>query len=83
MKIREHRGLLKDAMATCKDIEPTMKAIIDQVQASLSPWFKHIRPKRIHVEPYGGYDKRIGWDTHIVFVDGYGVYCFTDGMPSE
>jgi peptidoglycan hydrolase-like protein with peptidoglycan-binding domain len=25
------------------------------------------------------WDYRIGWDTHIVTVDGYGVYGFTDG----
>lgn len=81
MKIREHRGLLADAMSTCKEIEPTMKAVIDQVLSSL-PCFLHIKPEDIHVKPYG-YDKRIEWDTHIVIVDGYGVYGFTDGMPSE
>ena len=81
MKIREHRGLLADAMATCKEIEPTMAAVIDQVLSSL-PCFLHIKPEDIHIEPYG-YDKRIGWDTHVVIVDGYGVYGFTDGMPSE
>jgi hypothetical protein len=81
MKIREHRLLLDDAMATCKEIEPTMKAVINEVLSSL-PVFLHIKPEDIHVEPYG-YDKRIGWDTHVVVVDGYGVYGFTDGMPSE
>lgn len=30
------------------------------------------------VEPYGGFDKRIGWDTHLVLVDGAPVG-FTDG----
>lgn len=79
MKIREHRSLLVDAMATCKDIEPTMTAVIDQVLREVSDG---IKPEDIHVEPYG-YDKRIGWDTHVVIVDGYGVYGFTDGMPSE
>jgi hypothetical protein len=81
MKIREHRGLLAEAMSSCKEIEPTMTAVIDQVLSSL-PCFLGIKPEDIHVEPYG-YDKRIGWDTHIVIVDGYGVYGFTDGMPSE
>jgi hypothetical protein len=81
MKIREHRGLLDEAMSTCKEIEPTMESVIDQVLSSL-PCFLHIKPEDIHVEPYG-YDKRIGWDTHVVVVDGYGVYGFIDGMPSE
>ena len=80
MKIREHRGLLDDAMDTCKEIAPTMEAVINEVLPSL-PVFLHIKPEDIHVKPYG-YDKRIEWDTHIVFVDGYGVYGFTDGMPT-
>ena len=79
MKIREHRGLLDDAMDTCREIEPTMEAVVNEVLPSL-PVFLHIKPEDIHVTPYG-YDKRIEWDTHIVFVDGYGVYGFTDEMP--
>ena len=79
MKIREHRGLLDDAMNTCKEIEPTMEAVVNEVLSSL-PVFLHIKPEDIHVSFYG-YDKRIEWNTHIVTVDGYGVYGFTDEMP--
>lgn len=32
----------------------------------------------MRVEPRG-YDSRIGWDTHIVTVDGWGVVGMTDG----
>lgn len=33
----------------------------------------------IRIEPYGGFDERIGWNTHIVYLPGYGVLGFTDG----
>ncbi len=32
----------------------------------------------VTVENYGGIDERIGWDTHVVLVDGK-PYGFTDG----
>jgi hypothetical protein len=33
----------------------------------------------LKVAPYGGVDKRCGWDTYIVTIEGYGVMGFTDG----
>lgn len=34
---------------------------------------------RCEILPYG-YDPRIGWDTYIVTVEGFGVVGFTDGI---
>jgi hypothetical protein len=35
----------------------------------------------VSVKPYV-FDKRINWDTHIVEIQGLGVYGFTDGPLS-
>jgi hypothetical protein len=35
--------------------------------------------KRISIEKYGEFDDRIGWNTHIVVIDGCGVAGFTSG----
>jgi hypothetical protein len=61
MKYRHHRGGLKESMETVCDIEPTIEALAVLLK---SP------PSKITVEKYGEYDERIGWDTHIVCVDG-------------
>lgn len=42
-----------------------------------------IATQGLYIEPYG-YDDRIGWDAHIVILQGYGVLGFTDGpLPDE
>lgn len=38
-----------------------------------------ITASRIKIEPYG-FDERIGWDTHIVTVEGIGPLGFIDRM---
>lgn len=77
MKLREHRRFLHESMATVIEIEPTLAALIAAVREGLKGWHE-FKDHSVHVEPYC-YDERIGWDCHIVVVDGWGVYGFTDG----
>ncbi len=72
MKIREHRGMLADAMKTVKDIEPTTEAVA---------CFLNTAKENIKVEPYG-FDNRIGWNTYVVTDRGNGV-AFTDGPLND
>lgn len=78
MKLREHRGNLADSLATTINIEPTIDALFIAIRYSLALYGAHVDAGAIKVSPYG-FDKRIGWDTHIVTVDGYGVFGFSDG----
>lgn len=74
-KFRWHRGGLAESMATVVDV-PHRDALIAVVSGGLGL----AGTNAIAVEPYG-YDDRIGWDTHIVLVDGNAVG-MTDGpMP--
>lgn len=77
MRFREHRGGLRESIATTIEIEPTIDALLIVVRNALEPYGAHINEKQIHVSPYG-FDGRIGWDTHIVTVDGYGLFGFSD-----
>ena len=81
MKIRAHRGGLSESMKTVAEIEPTAKAVAEHVTCSWkgSP-NSQISPDMVRVEKYGnGIDLRIGWDTHIVLIEGQGPFGFTDG----
>jgi hypothetical protein len=81
VKLRKHRGSLVDSMATVIEIEPTMKALLKAMREDLSPgWSFNVDD--VTVEPYG-WDERIGWDTHIVNIAGFGPYGFTDGPLRE
>lgn len=70
MKYRQHKGGLSESMATVRDIAATRQAMFDALGLDATA--------SLDVKPYG-YDSRIGWDTHIVTVEGYGVVGFTDG----
>lgn len=82
MKFREHRGRLTDAMTTV--VELTDRAALDEY---LRKWFADYCAAidlpcgplpAVQVKPYA-FDDRIGWDTHIVVIEGIGPVGFTDG----
>ena len=77
MKIREHRGLLVNAMKTVKEVN-SRSELINIIQESLSPYGVSVTSDDIKIKFYGG-DDRIGWDTHIITIKGYGVWGFSDG----
>ena len=78
MKLREHRGGLSESMATVIEIAPTHEALVDAVRKAMPPGLWGDSSTRVVVSPYG-FDARIGWDTHIVTIQGYGCFGFTDG----
>ncbi len=80
MKIREHRAYLSESMKTVLEIDPTAEAIVRVASDALKPFNFKVTLDMIKTEKYGnGIDERIGWDTHIVIIKGYGVFGFIDG----
>lgn len=76
--IREHRAGLDESMATVqtvRDREHLVK-IIGESFANFSRI--KITPEKVTVEPYG-YDRRINWDTHLIYIKGYGVWGMANG----
>jgi hypothetical protein len=78
MKIRQHRALLTDSMQTVKEIPPTLRALRKHIKKCFNG-LPDIKNSKITVTPYG-FDQRIGWNTHIVTIEGYGVFGMTDQM---
>lgn len=79
---RPHRGGLEEAMKEVVDL-PDFAALVahlNTIHGSLNAHFgvPPYKPEQVKVEPYGGFDKRIGWQTYIVTVDGQAVG-FTNG----
>lgn len=77
MKFREHRGSLAAAMESVIEVADR-PALVRHLQALLEPWGRTVVDSDVEIEPYG-HDDRIGWDTHIVKLRGYGVVGFTNG----
>jgi hypothetical protein len=81
MKFREHRGSLAEAMGTVVDLE-NGDALVDHVTSLLSHWGygRSYVERFLRCQQYQ-YDPRIGWDTWLITLEGYGVIGFTDGQP--
>jgi hypothetical protein len=79
-KFREHRGGLDESLATTVRLY-TYPALLKHVRGLLAPW--GVRVDKLKIESYYGYDDRIGWDTYIVILEGYGVVGFTDGPVED
>lgn len=77
MKVREHRGLLSESMKTVREVKDRDE-LLGIIQAQLRPFGVDVKPAQLHVDPYV-YDDRIRWDTHIITIDGYGVWGMADG----
>lgn len=82
-RARRHRGSIGNSMATAVPVT-TLDQLVAIIQNDLAPYpaAPRVTTETIHVKPYG-YDGRIGWNTHIVMVDNYGVWGFTDGPANE
>lgn len=77
-KVRQHRGNLSDSMETVCEVQD-FDQLLAVVRESLEPFGQIVSAETVHVEPYT-WDARIGWETHLVTIDGYGVWGMTDGM---
>lgn len=73
MRFREHRGSLEDSLKTTVELKDG-RALLEYATGKLGPF----PPKSLRVKHYC-FDERVGWDTHIVMIKGYGVFGFTDG----
>lgn len=79
IRYRPHRGSLAAAMEEQQEFS-TADKLLDFLQSEYYDWVrKPLHAKDIKVEKYC-YDKRIGWDTHILSVEGYGVIGWIDCM---
>jgi hypothetical protein len=68
-------------MATAREVI-SLDDLVSDIQKSLRPFGRNVTINQVTVKPYC-YDNRIGWDTHVVIIEGYGVYGFTDGPLSS
>ncbi|PPT23113.1 hypothetical protein LMG19145_01938 [Xanthomonas arboricola pv. fragariae] len=79
MKIRPHHGALAEAMANCRNIEPTLNAVVEFLRGESGGTFL-VTPDMVSVKKYGsGLDERTGWDTYAVSVHGMGIMAWIDG----
>jgi hypothetical protein len=86
MKLRQHRGGYDESMATVIDIEPTKAALLQAIMnTELIGLPSNLIEDQVTVEPYSfdaypsSLDPRNGWNTHLVTIQGWGVYGYTDG----
>ena len=75
-KYRDHRGGLAESMETVQKLE-SKDDLVNYLQSKVNEYDPAVDCSKIIIKPYG-YDSRINWDTHIVTLDGYGVFGFTD-----
>lgn len=79
MKLRQHKGGYDESMATTVELESTKAALLQAITNSgLIRIPNPLTEDQIHVEPVK-IDSRNGWNTHIVTIQGWGVYGYTDG----
>jgi hypothetical protein len=76
MRAREHRGGLAESLATVFNFE-TKEDLLTEINERMGTHFCHDDIAFLHQ----GKDERIGWDTYLVSVRGYGVFGYTDGIP--
>lgn len=79
-QIREHRGGLAESMATVRTVadRAELLKVVRESFAVFSVSGIHVEPDMLIVEPYAK-DERIGWDTYLISVKGYGVWGMSDG----
>ncbi len=79
-KYRDHRELLVNSMSTVQEFL-SRDDLIKYLQVSLDEYGPgKYDCSKVTVKKYGnGIDERIGWNTHIVHLEGFGVFGFTDG----
>ncbi len=77
MRMREYRHAIKDSMSTTLEFEGR-EHLAQHIVDALGAKGLVVTDDMIHVTHYG-FDDRIGWDEHIIVVDSFGVFGFTDG----
>lgn len=83
-KFREHKGLLVDSIATVVDVGSRAELVSllqEKLRAFDGPEVSVLDWSKLEILPLGR-DNRIGWDTHNVYLPGYGIFGMTDGPLS-
>ena len=75
--VREHRAGLAESMATARPVRDR-EHLVAIIRESLGMFDLMIDPSQITVEPYT-FDSRIGWDTYLISIEGYGVWGMANG----
>lgn len=76
-RYRDHKGGLAESLETTQEFTDR-GALLEYLQRTLDRWCKaELDLNKVTIEPYG-FDERIEWDSHIVHLDGWGVFGFTD-----
>lgn len=65
-----------------RDREALVDHCREVIRGMADPLAARISGANVHVSRHVP-DERIGWDTHVVTVDGFGVVGFTDGPVPE
>ena len=77
-KYRDHRGGLIESMETTQEFN-NKDSLLEYLQSILDDCFSgHLDSSNVKIEPYC-FDERVGWDCHIVHLEGWGVFGFTNG----
>ena len=71
---REHRGCLDESMKTLVMVKD-FDGLVAHLHTLLDPYNFKFTSEDVNVQPYGA-DDRIGWDTQIVTLEGYGPVGF-------
>jgi hypothetical protein len=77
MRIRENRPTIDDSLSTTLEVagrEQMIRHIFD----TLGKKGVVVTDEMVHLSHYG-FDDRTGWDEHIIVVERFGVFGFTDG----
>jgi hypothetical protein len=77
MRIRENRPTIQDSLSTTLEVEGRGQ-MLQHIFDTLGKKGVVVTDEMVHVTPYG-FDDRTGWDEHIIVVERFGVFGFTDG----
>lgn len=77
MRMREHRHAIEDSIATTLEVEGR-EDFFRHIFDTLGKKGVVVTDDMVHLTHYG-FDDRTGWDEHIIVVDHFGVFGFTDG----
>lgn len=81
MKFREHRGSLDASMETIVELEPTVDALVNHLNATCSMFEFKAEDLRLK---FTGSDRRIAWnESWYVYFEGFGVIGMSDCAPED
>jgi hypothetical protein len=77
MRIRENRPTIDDSLSTTREVEGR-EQMLRHIFDTLGKQGVVVTAEMVHLSHYG-FDDRTGWDEHIIVVERFGVFGFTDG----